>query len=95
MAASEINYSIFINIGYNEGFNFKGRKSMQKGTVKWFNYTKGYGFITPEDQSKDIFVHRSEVEKAGIDLKEGQEVKFELQTNKGKQSAVNLQVSKK
>ena len=51
---------------------------MFKGKVKWFNLQKGYGFITPEDGSKDVFVHRSAVEKAGLSqLSEGQEISFE------------------
>ena len=66
---------------------------MFKGKVKWFNLQKGYGFITPEDGSKDVFVHRSAVEKAGLSLlSEGQEISFENSNNKGKTSAVNLQV---
>ena len=64
---------------------------MFKGKVKWFNIQKGYGFITPEDGSKDVFVHRSAVEKAGLSqLSEGQEISFEKSNNKGKTSAVNL-----
>lgn len=66
---------------------------MLKGTVKWFNKTKGYGFISPEDGSKDVFVHISAVEKAGIvDLKEGQQLEYELIENRGKESADNLQL---
>ena len=58
---------------------------MFKGKVKWFNLQKGYGFITPEDGSKDVFVHRSAVEKAGLtQLTEGQEISFEKSNNKGK-----------
>ena len=61
------------------------------GKVKWFNDAKGYGFITPDDGSGDVFVHISEVEKAGLSqLNEGQKVSFEIATNKGKQSAANL-----
>ena len=52
---------------------------MTKGTVKWFNYDKGFGFIQPDDGSKDVFVHISAVERAGLsDLREGQKVGFEL-----------------
>ena len=66
---------------------------MFKGKVKWFNIQKGYGFITPEDGSKDVFVHRSAVEKAGLtQLSEGQEISFEKSNNKGKTSAVNLKI---
>jgi cold shock protein len=64
---------------------------MLKGTVKWFNPTKGYGFIHPSEGGNDVFVHISAVEKAGIDqLNEGQQLNYEVSTNKGKASAVNL-----
>ncbi len=65
---------------------------MTTGTVKWFNSVKGYGFIEPEDGSKDAFVHISAVERAGLDgLAEGQKVSYELQNNQnGKTSAENL-----
>ncbi|NKB50491.1 MAG: cold-shock protein [Alphaproteobacteria bacterium] len=67
---------------------------MTTGTVKWFNATKGYGFIEPEDGSKDAFVHISAVERAGLTtLNEGQKVSFELQAGQnGKSSAENLQI---
>ncbi len=67
---------------------------MTIGTVKWFNSTKGYGFIEPEDGSKDAFVHISAVERAGIgSLNEGQKVEFELQQGQnGKSSAENLKL---
>jgi cold shock protein len=70
----------------------KGSK-MAIGTVKWFNAQRGYGFIQPEDGSKDVFVHISAVEHAGIaNLQEGQRLSFELERgNQGKTSAVNLQ----
>ncbi len=65
---------------------------MSIGTVKWFNTQKGYGFIQPEDGSKDVFVHISAVERSGIgNLREGQRVSFELERGQqGKVSAVNL-----
>jgi len=64
---------------------------MAVGTVKWFNPTKGFGFIVPEDGSKDVFVHISAVERAGMKtLNEGQRVSFEVATERGKQAAVNL-----
>jgi len=66
---------------------------MTTGTVKWFNGQKGYGFIQPEDGSKDVFVHISAVERAGMnDLKEGQKVSFEVVADRktGKSSAENL-----
>jgi CspA family cold shock protein len=66
---------------------------MASGTVKWFNPTKGYGFIQPQSGGKDVFVHISAVEKAGLStLNEGQQVEFELVQNKGKESADNLKV---
>lgn len=64
---------------------------MSSGTVKWFNTTKGYGFIQPEDGGADVFVHVSAVERAGLrGLNEGQRVSFELQKERGKTAAVNL-----
>ena len=68
---------------------------MQKGTVKWFNPTKGYGFIQPANGDKDVFVHISAVERAGLSsLNEGQNVEFELVTGRnGKASAENLKVA--
>lgn len=67
---------------------------MAKGTVKWFNPTKGYGFICPEDGGKDVFVHVSAVQQSGLrDLQEGQAVSYELEESRGKTSAVNLQLA--
>jgi len=65
---------------------------MSTGTVKWFNATKGYGFIAPEDGSGDVFVHISAVQNSGMrELQEDQKVSYELETGKnGKTSAVNL-----
>ena len=65
---------------------------MPIGTVKWFNAQKGYGFLQPEDGSKDVFVHISAVERAGMPgLREGQKVSFELErSQQGRVSAVNL-----
>ena len=66
---------------------------MPNGTVKWFNSTKGYGFIAPDNGGSDVFVHISAVERAGMGgLNEGQKVSFEEERNpkKGKTSAVNL-----
>jgi CspA family cold shock protein len=66
---------------------------MAQGTVKWFNSTKGFGFIQPDDGSKDVFVHISAVERAGLPgLNEGQKVTFELVADRrtGKSSADNL-----
>ncbi|MBN9318106.1 MAG: cold-shock protein [Caulobacterales bacterium 68-7] len=64
---------------------------MATGTVKWFNTTKGYGFIQPEDGGKDVFVHISAVERAGLrSLNEGQRVSFEIKDERGKSAAVDL-----
>jgi CspA family cold shock protein len=61
------------------------------GTVKWFNAQKGYGFIQPQDGSKDVFVHITAVERAGLGtLSEGQKVSYDLQTERGKTAATNL-----
>ena len=64
---------------------------MPKGKVKWFNKTKGYGFIEPEEGDKDVFVHISAVKNSGMeDLEEDQELEFEIVENNGKTSAENL-----
>jgi cold shock protein len=66
---------------------------MPSGTVKWFNATKGYGFIQPDGGTKDVFVHISAVERAGLsDLREGAKVSYDVVPNKGKESAENLTV---
>ncbi|MDO1559263.1 cold-shock protein [Brevundimonas sp. 2R-24] len=69
---------------------------MATGTVKWYNSTKGYGFIQPESGGKDVFVHATALERAGLrHLNEGQQVTYELErdSRSGKESAVNLQAS--
>ena len=68
---------------------------MAKGTVKWFNATKGFGFIQPEGGSKDVFVHISAVERAGLSgLADGQKVTFDMETGRdGRQSAANLSLA--
>lgn len=68
---------------------------MTTGTVKWFNSKKGYGFIQPDDGSKDIFVHISAIEAAGLRyLKEEQKISFDAVENKGKISAENISILK-
>ena len=69
---------------------------MNKGTVKWYNDQKGFGFIQPDDGGKDVFVHISAVERAGMNnLVEGQKVSYEMETDRrsGKQSAGSLQAA--
>ena len=65
---------------------------MATGTVKWFNPTKGFGFIQPDEGGSDVFVHISAVEKSGMSgLNEGQKISYDVEDNRGKQAAVNLQ----
>ena len=68
---------------------------MSNGTIKWFNATKGYGFIQPEDGTADVFVHISDVERSGLGgLKDGQRLEYDLQRgNNGKSSATNLKAA--
>lgn len=64
---------------------------MATGVVKWFNATKGYGFIQPDDGGKDVFVHATAVERAGLPpLQEGQKIAFDLLNDRGKSAAGNL-----
>ncbi len=66
----------------------------QTGSVQWFNATKGFGFIVPDDGGNDVFVHISAVKEAGLDtLEDGQKVEFEVQENRGKQVAGNIKAA--
>lgn len=66
---------------------------MATGTVKWFNAQKGYGFITPDDGGKDVFVHISAVEQAGLKgLRENERVSFDVSEQRGKPAASNIKV---
>ena len=66
---------------------------MSIGTVKWFNAQKGFGFIQPEDASKDVFVHISALQMAGLStLSEGQKVSYDIQQDRGKAAACNLKM---
>lgn len=66
---------------------------MATGTVKWFNTTKGYGFIQPDEGGKDVFVHITAVERSGLDgLKDGQKISFDVVPDRGKSAAANLKL---
>jgi CspA family cold shock protein len=68
--------------------------NMAQGTVKWFNATKGFGFIAPDNGGPDVFVHISAVERAGMrDLKEGQKLSYDIVTERGKNAAANLKAA--
>src|SRR5690606_29089976 len=77
---------------HSAGGDMTGVSTMANGTVKWFNSTKGFGFIAPEGGSKDVFVHVSAMERAGIrELPDGQAVTFDVERGRdGRESAINL-----
>ena len=71
----------------------KVQLAMASGKVKWFNSQKGFGFIQPDDGGKDVFVHISAVERAGLTgLKDGQAVSYDVQQDRGKAAAANLKL---
>ena len=66
---------------------------MNTGVVKWFNATKGYGFVEPSDKSKDVFLHISALEAIGLsDLQDGQKISYNIESNKGKISAIDIKL---
>ena len=80
---------------FSKTFNLLFKKNIMKktGTVKWFNSTKGYGFIAPDNGSKDVFIHRSAVEAVGLEtLDDNQKIEFEVTSSQGKESAANIKL---
>jgi cold shock CspA family protein len=75
------------------GLSGQRRGNVARGIVKWFNPTKGYGFIQPQAGGKDVFVHISAVERAGLStLNEGQQLQYDVVSNRGREAAENLKV---
>ena len=80
-----------LGVGWGPIYSEERRRRMATGTVKWFNTTKGFGFIVPQDGGKDVFVHITAVQAAGLrGLNEGQKVTYEVAMERGKAAAVNL-----
>ena len=76
-------------------FNLLFKRNIMKttGTVKWFNSTKGYGFIAPDNGSKDVFIHASAVQAAGLEgLDDNQKIEFEVTSSQSKESATNIKL---
>jgi CspA family cold shock protein len=91
--AGVLPYSTHISATYCNNCFSQGECNVATGTVKWFNATKGFGFIQPDKGGKDVFVHISAVERAGLSsLNEGAKVSYEEMENRGKTSAENLRV---
>ena len=76
---------------YNKYIEEKETNKLMQGKIKWFNPTRGYGFITPDEGDKDVLIHVSALEEANItELQEGETVQFELGENRGKTTAINV-----
>jgi len=90
-AADEASWRRSLSQWRTFALTYQDTRPMASGTVKWFNSTKGFGFIQPDGGGKDVFVHISAVERAGLmGLNEGQKITYEVQQDRGKEAAVNL-----
>ena len=88
---SEVRLELVICVGNSRTYENMENKRMASGTVKWFNATKGYGFISPAGGGSDVFVHITAVQAAGLQgLNDGQQISYDLTEERGKTSAVNL-----
>ena len=95
MPKADIDDSSLAMLGYCARVQHSMERAVATGTVKWFNPTKGYGFIQPQSGGKDVFVHISALERAGLStLNEGATVDYEIISDRGKESAGNLRVRK-
>jgi cold shock protein len=90
-ASCEVRLELVICVGHSRTHENMENKRMASGTVKWFNATKGYGFISPAGGGSDVFVHITAVQAAGLQgLNDGQQISYDLTEERGKTSAVNL-----